>query len=68
MAHPADGLRAHALKYFGCCLVDEHLGLTIFSYVRALHLAAEHMAHELSAVAQTQNRNTKLEQLVCVSR
>ena len=68
VAHPADSLRTYALKHLGRSLVDEHFSLTILSHIRALHLAPEHMAHELRAIAQTQHRNTKLEQLVRVGR
>ena len=60
MAHPADGLLRHPLKEQALGIVV-HRRLAKFAGRRAFHLAAQHLAHHLQTVAQSQDGQSLLE-------
>ena len=68
MAHPADRRRRYIFKNLRAGLVDQHFRLAVLADVRLLHLAAQHMHHQLRAVAEPQNRDAKLKELVRIGR
>ena len=59
MAHPADGLRRYLLKKHAV-VIHRDLNLTVFPDRRLLHLAAQHLHHNLCAIAKTEHRNPHL--------
>ena len=62
MAHKANMLLVNSVKkqrFF-----ELYLSLTVFAGVRAFNPAAEHIAHQLRTVANSQNRNTQPEYLL----
>ena len=48
--------------------IHKNLRLAILSHRSLLHLPPQHMHHQLCAVAQTEHRDPKLKQLLCISR
>ena len=68
MTHPADRGFGYILKYFGLRLVNQHFRLPILADRRSFYLSAQHMRHQLSAIAQPQHRNPQFKQFPCIRR
>ena len=48
--------------------IHKDLCLAVLSHRSLLYLSAQHMHHQLRAIAQTENRDPKLKQFLCISR
>ena len=58
VAHPADGFGRYTVKKLRGC-IHVYFCMSIFAYNGFFNNAVQQVAHQLSAIADSQNRNTQ---------